>query len=140
MGTDGKHQKAIYLEWNKINDSIRKPDMKNKNMKLTEIRKVPNSVEFWAGVEFRLYNVGMNVSKENDFYDYMLIYLQWDKSQLLLVNVTRDNTKAGSVMSAIQVDSELGGLAVTCEAVKKAIGEEDVYLIEYSPMLYEWYL
>ena len=106
-------------------------------MKLTEIRKVPNSVEFWAGVEFRLYNVGMNVSKENDFYDYMLIYLQWDKSQLLLVNVTRDNTKAGSVMSAIQVDSELGGLAVTCEAVKKAIGEEDVYLIEYSPMLYE---
>ncbi len=101
-------------------------------MKLVDINKLDNTKEFWSGSEIRIYNVGMNVPTEEDFYDYMLISPRWEDGWMYLVNVTHGNNKAGSLLSALKIDSPVGNHAVTCKELKRSVGTKDVFVKIYK--------
>lgn len=70
-------------------------------MKLSEIDE---RAEFWSGTKLRKYNVGLNTEDRNeDYYDYILAYANWDKESMMLVNITEGlgKNKAGSVYSGV---------------------------------------
>jgi len=68
----------------------------NKKTTLVPLEKINPYKQYWKGTKLRHYNVGLNVKdKEDDYYDYILALL--DSSYFILVNITENNSKAGSV-------------------------------------------
>ncbi|WP_341224509.1 hypothetical protein [uncultured Arcticibacterium sp.] len=103
-----------------------------KKIKLTPLQDIDPNQEFWPGTKLRELNVGMNVEdKSEDFYDYILAYANWDSGSMMIVNITENNSKAGSVYSGvIPIRTDLGKAIVTKAGFQHTLGKE----------LYDWYL
>jgi len=89
--------------------------------------------KFWYGTVFRMYNAGMNpdaVDAENNYYDYLLTLLQWERGYLALVNITSNNYRRGhSYGGLIPVHAE-EEICVTRRELEKSLG----------PVLSDWYI
>lgn len=70
-----------------------------------------------------------NYYNETDYYDYMLVSLPWDKSGMVMVNITSENNKAGSVYGGM-VPYLDEGYSVNLKGFKHAIGNLDSWHIE----------
>lgn len=100
-------------------------------MELIPINDIPDDYEIWKGTVFRVINIGMNVPKEKDFYDYMLVNIPWEADFLILVNVTHDNIKAGAVYgTAVKVLSPGVAATVSGKAIKEALSLETCFLVK----------
>jgi len=107
-----------------------------KKIELIPLNKINYRKEFWKGTKFRRYNVGLNVKDEQDnYFDYMLVYVGWEMYSLMLVNITENSYDAGFVYgSVIPVDESLDRMVVRVKDLKAVFGEEskDWYLIKES--------
>ena len=100
-------------------------------MELVSLLDIPDDYEIWRGSVFRVMNVGMNVPKEEDYYDYMLVGIPWESEFLILVNVTHDNTKAGAVYgTSVKVSAPGVASTVSGKAIKEALSLERCFLVK----------
>ena len=100
-------------------------------MELIPISDIHDTGEIWRGTVFRVMNIGMNVPKEKDYYDYMLVKIPWESEFLILVNVTYDNTKAGAVYgTSVKVSAPGVAATVSGKAIKEALSLETCFLVK----------
>jgi hypothetical protein len=104
-----------------------------KKIKLIPLHDIDSDQEFWSGTKLRVLNVGMYVEdKSEDYYDYILAYANWDSDSMMIVNITENNSKAGSVYGGvIPIRTDLGKAVVTKAGFQHTLGNElkDWYLI-----------
>lgn len=101
-------------------------------MKLTKLTDIDRKSEFWRGTRFRLINNGKNLHRQDKYYDYILALMPWDNEKMILVNVTKNNTKEGAVYAnPIIIKKSKNKLIVKLSALKKALGKDflDFFLI-----------
>lgn len=98
-----------------------------KGKKIIPIEEISSKDIFFKGTILRKYNAGMNsdkVSKDKNYYDYILVLLPWEDESMLLVNVTENNNKAGSIYTgAVPIDSSNGQMVVNKEGFKHTLGD-----------------
>ena len=99
-------------------------------VELVPLSSMVDDSKFWPGSVLRLFDVGMNVEKDQDFYDYMLINVPWEGEHLVVANVTHDNSKAGAVMCAVPIAEPGVSKAVDCAALKKSLGDGPWYWVK----------
>lgn len=110
--------------------------MNNIKLFLRPLIEIDDSEKFYRGTLLRKYNVNSLTSipgSEDDFYDYLLVHLLWDKMNMLVVNVTKNNSKLGAVYSGVIPVSGLPEeFTVNKEGFRHAFGKDlkDWYLIE----------
>ena len=93
----------------------------------TNLAAIPADHLFMSGAMFRRMNVGTNrPHPEEDYYDYMLLQLEWAQEQMLVVNITAQNIKAGYVPCAIDILPH-HGTSVTAQSVRHVLGQEHIY-------------
>jgi len=104
-----------------------------KKIKLFPLHDIDSTKEFWSGTKLRVLNVGMNVDdKSEDYYDYILAYASWESESMMIVNITDNNSKAGSVYGGvIPIRTDLGRAVVTKAGFQHTLGKglKDWYLI-----------
>lgn len=95
-------------------------------MKKQAIIEVDDNKKFYCGTKFRQYKIGLNVkSKEEDYYEYMLIIVPGEADHLLLTCV--EGYKSGN--SLAYVKTEPNEMCVTAESLKSSMGIDNVYLL-----------
>ena len=99
---------------------------------LIPLNSIDENEEFWSGTIIRKINAGMNVkNKADDFYDYILAYANWDSDSMMLVNITEQNSKAGSVYGGVIPIFDNEKKVVIKKGFKHTLGNDlkDWYLI-----------
>jgi|SRR5690554_5501694 len=95
-------------------------------MKKQAIIEIDDNKKFYRGTRFRQYKLGLNVkSKEEDYYEYMLILVPGETDHLLLTCV--EGYKSGN--SLTYVKTELNEMYVTAKSIKSSMGIDNVYLL-----------
>ena len=98
-------------------------------MKLIPLKDVKDDAEFWKGTRFRSYNVGMNVTNnEDDYYEYMLVEIPGGNEHMLLTCV--QGYKSGSALALVKTALDKTKLIVDGKSIKKSLGIDESYLIE----------
>jgi hypothetical protein len=102
-------------------------------MLLTPLADIDDDQEFYRGNIFRKFAVGMNVnSKEDYYYDYMLV--DNTDPHMILVNVSREASrhKAGAVIAYVNKLENDTRIVVTAKAVKYSLGTKNIFLLHYK--------
>ncbi|MDO6761841.1 hypothetical protein Q4566_16665 [Tamlana sp. 2_MG-2023] len=102
---------------------------------LVPLKGIDYKDEFYCGTVLRKYNVGMNpdiINKNDNFYDYLLVYLNWEEN-MVLVNVTENSSKKGYGYSGtIPVNTSSGNFTVNRKGFEFSFGKdlEDWFLLK----------
>ncbi|MCB9188127.1 MAG: hypothetical protein H6599_02475 [Flavobacteriales bacterium] len=99
-------------------------------MKLVPLSEINDSIEFWRGTRFRLYEIGLNVPEELDYYEYMLAVVPGDSEYMLLTCV--EGYKSGSALALVKTEIGSGKRCVTAKSMKYSMGVDNVYLLDDS--------
>lgn len=94
-------------------------------MKLPRLSDIDDQLELWRGTKIRLVNNGENLHPGDKYYDYMLALLPWEKENMILVNITDKNHKAGAVYATkVPIEKGIGKMIVKKSGLKKALGPD----------------
>jgi hypothetical protein len=95
--------------------------------KWVNLAGVPDDHRFKSGDMFRRTNVGMNTPHPaEDYYQYMLLQWPEQEDEMLVVNITAHNIKAGYVPCAIRLRPETSD-SVSVQEVCHVLGREHIY-------------
>lgn len=110
---------------NRLKEKVAKEEFKPTEVKLRKITELDNDFEFWRGQRFRLLNDGKNIHSGDSHFDYILTSSPWERDYMMLVNITENSHKAGSVYVAkIAVDNSSSKFIVTRSEMLKALGKD----------------
>ncbi|PKR82280.1 hypothetical protein CW751_02820 [Brumimicrobium salinarum] len=95
-------------------------------MKKQAIIEVADNKKFYCGTRFRQYKIGLNVkSKEENYYEYMLIIVPGEVDHLLLTCV--EGYKSGNSLAFVK--AEPNEMYVTAKSLKSSMGIDNAYLV-----------
>lgn len=95
---------------------------------LIPLIEIDSQHDFWRGDRFRQFGMGLNVPKDEDYYEYMLADIPGDREHMLLTCV--EGYKAGCALGFVKISNDDSKIVVKGKTIKEFMGTQNTFIVK----------